>query len=63
MQKHGNTYFPDDRVVPVRPDGTKTAIREAGRVTGADPESGQVKVSWATGEETWHDPHELERVG
>ncbi len=59
MQKHANTYFPGDKVSQVKPDGTKVAGHEQGTVTGGDPESNKIKVSWPDGHEEWCSPESL----
>ena len=44
MIKHGNTFFPDERVVDTS-SKSKTASPNAGKVRTADPDTGKVKVA------------------
>lgn len=51
--KHANTVFPGDKVTVSR--GGKTASSEKGTITGADPTSDLVKVTFSDGREEWVD--------
>ena len=62
MNKHGNTFFPEEKVAQVAADGTKVAGRKSGIVKNADPDSGRVKVAWDSGEETWAAPEDLAKI-
>jgi len=58
--KHSNTVFPGD---DVRVMGSgKTASAERGRVVGADPDTGKVKVAYGDGRTDWVDMDKVEKA-
>lgn len=61
MIKHSNSYFPGDRVRRVNPKGEKTASGEA-LVTGADPTSGRLKLTYADNHVEWVDMEDVEKL-
>lgn len=62
MFKHANTFFPGDPVAKVLADGTKVAGKQTGHITDANPDTGRVKVAWASGEEEWCNAAELTKT-
>lgn len=50
MEKYGNTFAPQQRVVKVDSEGTKIASYGVGTVVEADPDTGLVRVKWAGGD-------------
>ena len=61
MEKHGNTFFPGDRVKVVGGSVNKVASNEVGKVIGGDPDTGRVKVAFTDGRDDWVEPEKLEK--
>lgn len=61
MNKHGNTYFPGDRVKVIGSSLNKIASNEVGKVIGGDPETGRLKVAFTDGRDDWVAPEQLEK--
>lgn len=53
MNKHGNTYAPQDKVAPASSSGTKLASSDQGTVISGDPSSGKIEVAWGDGRTEW----------
>ena len=61
MFKHANTFFPGDTVTRTA-HGQKLAGQESrGKVIGAEPDSGKVKVAFDDGTESFVSPEELSK--
>lgn len=58
--KHSNTVFPGDNVRVTAPG--KTASVEHGRVVGASPDTGKVKIAYDDGRTDWVDMDRLEKA-
>lgn len=48
MEKHGNQFFPQDRVRVLRV-GAKTSSAQEGRIVSVTPETGMAQVEFALG--------------
>lgn len=60
MDKHANTIFPEDTVRKIAK--VKTAAEEIGSVRDVDADMGLAKVKWSSGETTWVDLVDVEKV-